>query len=195
MTTKVNGSAASGVWVEKNVSFVKITFSTDISALAASNLLVLGTTTAAGAGTVADSTFGIVESAIVQALKVLETQATVLGVSTYNVGTTSIDVMLGWAESWFSDVNGIIATALPITNAQANVTTAGAAPTNVAQTLVSVSPTAVTFNLEFVTFNGTMPVATYAAGALTLGNGATSGATPTNSPTGTAGYYPTNSKY
>lgn len=190
MTQKVNGAAYQGIWVEKQVTFIKLTFSTDISALVAANLFVLGTTTPAGAGTIADSSFGVVESALVQALKTLETKATVLGISKYNVGTTSVDVMLGYAEGWFSDVNGIIATALPITNAQAVVTTAGAAPTNVVGALVSVGPAAVTFSMEFVAFNGTMPVATFANGDLDLGPGATSGATPTNSPTGTPGYYP-----
>lgn len=190
MTQKVNGAAYQGIWVEKQVTFVKLTFSTDISALAAADLFVLGTTTPAGAGTVADSSFGVVESALVQALKTLETKATVLGISKYNVATTSVDVMLGYAEGWFSDAVGIIATGLPVTNAQAVVTTAGAAPTNVVGALVSVGPSAVTFDMEFVAFNGTMPVATAANGDLDLGPGATSGATPTNSPTGTPGYYP-----
>ena len=191
MTQKIHGAAYSGIWVEKKVAFVKLTFSTDISALAASNLTVLGTTTPVGANTVADSTFAIVESAIVQALKTLETKSTVLGISKYNAGTTSVDVMLGFAEGWFSDANGIIATALPVLNAQAAVTTiATAAPLNALGDLVSVTPSAVTFSMEFTAWNGTMPVATFANGDLDLGPGATSGATPTNSPTGTPGYYP-----
>jgi len=190
MTQKVNGAAYPGIWVEKQVTFVKLTFSKDISALAAADLVVLGTTTPAGAGTVADSSFDVVESAMVQALKTLETKATVLGISKYNVATTSVDVMLGFAEGWFSDVNGIIATVIPVLNAQAKVTTAGAAPTNVVGATVGVLNSAVTFNMEFVAWNGTMPVATAANGDLEIGPGATSGATPTNSPTGTPGYYP-----
>ncbi len=190
MTQKINGAAYPGIWVEKQVTFVKLTFSSDISALVAGDLFVLGTTTPAGAGTIADSTFAVVESALVQALKTLETKATVLGISKYNVGTTSVDVMLGVSEGWFSDNVGIIATALPVTNAQAIVTTAGAAPTAVLGALVSVDPAAVTFDMEFVAFAGTMPVATAANGDLAVGPGATSGATPTNSPTGTPGYYP-----
>jgi hypothetical protein len=262
MTQKVNGAAYPGVWVEKQVTFVKLTFNTDISALAAANLLVLGTATPAGAGTVADSTFAVVESAIVQALKTLELKSTFLCISTYGTlsyasaagatssgtlvtvgsvtgivvgqtvtvtagvgafaaGTTvlsinspttftvsatpttplsggasvvtgsgaSVDVMLGFAEGWFSDANGIIATAQPIINAQAIVTTAGAAPTNVVGALVSVSPTAITFSMEFVAFNGTMPVATFANGALDLvADGATPGSAAT--PMGASGYYP-----
>lgn len=191
MVQKVNGAAYPGIWVEKQVTFVKLTFNVDISALAAANLLVLGTTTAAGAGTIADSTFAVVESALVQALKTLETKATVLGISKFSDTDNTVDVMLGFAEGWFSDVNGIITpTALPVINAQAQVTTAGAAPTNVVGAMVSVLNTGVTFTMEFVAFDGTMPVATFANGDLDLGPGATSGATPTNSPTGTPGYYP-----
>lgn len=188
MTTKVNGAAYPGVWVEKQVSFIKITFSTDISALAAGSLYVLGTTTAVGSGTVADSTFAIVESAIVQALKTLETKCTVLGVSRYNSTDFSVDVMVGYAEGWFSDTAGSIATAQAVTSAQAVVTTAGAAPTNVLGELVSVRPSAVTFALDFAAFNGNMDIATGANGDLVNGPGATPG---TNSlPTGTTGFYP-----
>jgi hypothetical protein len=190
MTVKVNGSAYPGIWVEKQVSFIKLTFSVDISALAAGSLYVLGTTTAVGSGTVADSTFAIVESALVQALKLLETKSTVLGISKYNATDFSVDVMVGYAEGWFSDTAGSIATAQAVTGAQAVVTTAGAAPTNVLGALVTVRPTAVTFALDFAAFDGDMTIATGSAGDLVTGPGATSGATPTNSPTGTAGFYP-----
>lgn len=190
MTVKVNGAAYPGVWVERKVAFVKLTFSKDISALAAADLTVLGTATPAGAGTVADSTFGVVESAVVQALKAVETKATILAVSKYDATAFSIDVMLGNAEGWFSDAAGLIASALPVLNAQAVVTTAGAAPTDVLGALVGVAAGAVTFDVEFATMDGTMTVGTLANGALALGPGATSGATPANSPTGTPGYYP-----
>lgn len=190
MTTKVNGAAYPGVWVERKVAFVKMVFSADIEALAAADLTVLGTATPAGAGTVADSTFGVVESAVVQALKTLETKATVLAVSKYDAASQSIDVMLGNAEGWFSDAAGVIASGLPVVGAQAVVTTAGAAPTATVGALVGVAAGAVTFDLQFATFNGTMANGTAANGALALGPGATSGATPTNSPTGTPGYYP-----
>jgi hypothetical protein len=191
MTQKVNGAAYPGVWVERKVAFVKLVFSKDISALAAADLTVLGTTTPAGAGTVASSVFGVVESAVVQALKTLETRATVLAVSNYDVSSTTVDIMLGNAEGWFAPLtDGIIATALPVTGATAVVTTGGAAPTNVLGALVSVTPTAVTFDMKFAAFNGTMPVGTGANGTLILGPGSTSGATPANSSTGTAGWYP-----
>lgn len=196
MTTKVNGAAYAGIWVEKQVTFVKLTFSKDIAALLTADLHVLGTPLVpAGAGTIADSTFGVVESAIVQALKVLETKSTVLAVSKYDAVAFSVDVMLGYAEGWFSDVDGLIAAALPVVGAQAVVTTAGAAPTATVGALVGVDAGAVTFDLEFAAFNGTMPVGTFAAGDLDLGPGATSGATPTNSPTGTPGYYPVGLPY
>jgi hypothetical protein len=190
MTQKINGAAYPGVWVEKKVAFVKIEFSKDIKALAAADLHVLGTATPAGAGTVADSSFGVVESVLVQALKTLETKATVLAVSEYDATGFAIDVMLGNAEGWFSDVAGVIATAVPVLGAQAKVTTAGAAPTNVLGATVGVNDSAVTFDMSFVWMDGTMAAATFANGALALGPGATSGATPTNSPTGTPGYYP-----
>jgi hypothetical protein len=190
MTVKVNGAAYAGIWVEKQVTFMKLTFSKNIAALPAADLTVLGTTTAAGAATVADSTFAVVESAMVQALKTLETKATVLGVSKYDATAFSVDVILGHAEGWFSDNAGLVGTALPVVGAQAVVTTAGAAPTATAGVNVSVLDTAVTFKMEFAAFDGTMTVATLANGDLDLGPGATSGATPTNSPTGTAGYYP-----
>jgi hypothetical protein len=198
MTTKVNGAAYAGIWVEKQVTFIKLKFNKDISALAAADLLVLGTLTPAGAGTVADSSFAVVESAMVQALKALETKSTVLAISKLDVVSpteSSVDVMLGYAEGWFSDAAGLIATGLPVLGAQAVVTTAGAAPTNVVGALVSVAAAAVTFSMEFAAFDGTMPVATFAAGDLDFGPGATSGATPTNSPTGTPGYYPVGLPY
>jgi hypothetical protein len=190
MTTKVNGAAYPGVWVERKVAFLKITFNKDVAALAAADLRVLGTTTAAGMGTEATSVFGVVESAVVQALKTLETKATVLAVSTYDAAGFSIDVMLGNAEGWFSDAAGVIATGLPVINGQAVVTVAGAAPTDVVGILVSVAAGAVTFDMSFATFDGTMAIGTEANGALISGPGATSGAYPMNSPTGTAGFYP-----
>lgn len=189
MTQKVNGAAYSGIWVEKQVTFIKLVFSADISALPAADLTALGTTTAVSAGTVADSTFAVVESAMVQALKTLELKATVLGISRYNVATTSVDVMLGFAEGWFSDVSGVIATALPVLNAQAVITTAGSAPADAVGTLVSVTPVAVTFNMEFAAFSGAMPVATFASGDLELvADGATPGSAA--APMGAPGYYP-----
>lgn len=190
MTTKINGAAYPGIWVEKQVTFVKLTFSADISAIAAAHLTLLGTTTAASAGTVADSTFGVVESAVVQSLKVLQQKSTVLGISKYDVATHSVDVMLGWAEGWFSDVNGVIATAVPVANAQAMVTTAGAPGAGFAAvgTIVSVD-SSFTFDMKFAAFDGVMPVATFGNGDLdALADGATPGSAAL--PMGAPGYYP-----
>lgn len=191
MTQKVNGAAYPGVWVERKVAFVKLTFDQDIRAIPAADLVVLGTATPAGAGTVADSSFAVVESVLVQALKTLETRATVLGIST-SVDGLVYDVMLGNAEGWFAPLtDGIIIPALtPITGAQAKVTTAGAAPTNVLGATVGVVDGAVTFEMRYAAWDGTMPNGTGANGTLVSGPGATSGATPTNSPTGTPGWYP-----
>ncbi len=192
MVTKVNGAAYPGVWVERNVSFVKLTFTKDLRALAAADLVVLGTATAVGASTVADSSFAVVESVLVKALKALEVKAVILGISSTAAGTV-YDVMLGHAEGWFSDINGLIVPLLtPVTGAQAKVTTiASAAPFNALGDIVGVSDTAVTYKLEFARFEA-LPVAngTTPAGGLALGPGSTSGAVPAGSATGTPGYYP-----
>lgn len=189
MTIKVNGAARPGVWFERDVAFVKVTFSKDVSALAAADLLTADGV-AVGAGTVAASGFDVVGSALEQAIKTLETKATVLGVSKYDAATNSVDVILGSSEGWFSDATGVIGTAIPVIGASAVVTTAGAAPTDVVGATVKVADTAVTLDLKFATLNGTLPVGTEANGALVLGPGATSGAIPVNSATGTAGYRP-----
>ena len=196
MTQKVHGAAYPGVWVERKVAFVKLTFNKNIKALVEADLTLLGTATpvlSADAGTIADSSFGVVESALVQALKNLETRATVLAISTYNATTFSVDVMLGNAEGWFAPAsNGIILPAgQAVTAAQAVVTTAGAAPTNApAGAVVSVLDTAVTFQLQYSRF-ADLPVGTGGAdGTLVEGPGSTSGAYPMNSPTGTPGWYP-----
>jgi len=193
MTTKINGAAYPGIWVERKVAFIKLTFSSDISAIPAADLYELGTTTPVSTGTVATSVFGIVGSALVQALQTLETGATVLAISAYDATAFSVDVMLGNAESWFSDASGFIpaaGTPFPVLQAQAEITVAGSAAADSIGTLVSIAPTAVTFTMNYAYLNGNMAAGTAANGALVLGVGATSGAYPTNSPTGTPGYYP-----
>lgn len=189
MTQKIHGAAYPGVWVERQVVFAKITFNVDISAITATHLRDLDGA-AVGTGTVADSSFGVVESALVQALKGLEQKATVLGISAYNDSDFSVDVMLGYAEGWFSDAAGSIASAVSVINAEGVVTVAGTSPTTSVGTLVRVVDGYVTYDIDFAAWDGTMPIATAAAGQLVSGPGATSGATPTNSSTGTAGYYP-----
>jgi hypothetical protein len=197
MTTKVHGAAYAGIWVEKQVTFVKLTFNKDIRALAAADLVVLGTATPAGAGTVADSSFAVVESVIVSALKTLATRSTLLAISETTNGLT-YDVMLGHAAGWFSDAAGLItAVAVPVLGAQAVVTTAGAAPTDVLGATVGVTDVAVTVSMSFSHMDGTMPAATLANGGLTFGPGATPGNQPSpgNTPTGAPGYYPTGLPY
>lgn len=169
MTQKINGAAYPGVWMERKVSFVKLTFSKDIAALADTDLTVLGTSTAAPLGTVASSVFGVVESALVQALKTLETKATLLGVSSYDAATFSVDAILGVSEGWFADAAGMIADNVAVLNAQA-ATAAGV--------LYSVKPAAVTVDLRFAAFNGTMEIGTAANGVLVNGPGATPGYHP-----------------
>lgn len=203
MTQKVNGAAYAGIWVEKQVTFVKLTFDQDIRAIPAADLRVLGTTTPAGAGTVADSSFAVVESVLVSALKTLATRSTILAISTTTNGLT-YDVMLGHAASWFSAgdaaglpdaVTGLITpTPIPVVGAQAVVTTAGAAPTDVVGQLVSVADGAVTVSFSFAHMDGTMAAATSGNGGLTYGPGSTPGNIPApgNTPTGTPGWYPVN---
>jgi len=158
-----------GIWVEKEVVFVKLTFGTDIS---------LNTDY---------SLFGVVESVLVQALNAVAQTATILGVSQYDVGTTSIDVMLGYASGWFSDTNGLILT--QPTNIWPLTVTGQAINTTVNPPVAAANVTT-TVTAYFAYFNGTMPVASSSNGQLETGPGASPGSYPTNSPVGTPGYYP-----
>jgi len=206
MTQKVHGAAYAGIWVEKQVTFVKLTFSKDIRVLPAADLVVLGTVTPAGVGTVANSEFAVVESAMVSALKTLATRSTILAIST-TVDGIHYDVMLGHAASWFSAGNaagagdaatGLITPApVPVIGAQAKVTTPGAAPTDVLGATVGVLDTAVTVSFSFSHMDGTMPAATSGNGGLVFGPGSTPGNAPSpgNTPTGTPGWYPINLPY
>jgi hypothetical protein len=201
MTTKVNGAAYAGIWVEKQVTFVKLTFNTDIRVLPAADLLVLGTATPVAAGNIANSEFAVVESVIVSALKTLATRSTLLAISTTTDGL-HYDVMLGHAASWFSAGNaagvgdastGLITPApVPVIGAQATITTA-VAPQVLGQT-VSVVDGAVTVSFSFAHMDGTMPAATSVNGGLVFGPGSTPGNAPSpgNTPTGTPGWYPVN---
>jgi len=204
MTQKVHGAAYAGIWVEKQVTFVKLTFNKDIRVLPAADLHVLGSPLVpAGAGTVANSEFAVVESVMVSALKTLATRSTILAISTTTNGLT-YDVMLGHAASWFSAgdaaglpdaVTGLITpVAIPVIGAQAKVTTAGAAPTDVVGATVGVDDGAVTVSFSFSHMDGTMPAATSVNGGLVFGPGSTPGNAPSpgNTPTGTPGWYPVN---
>lgn len=106
MVQKVNGGIEKGVWVERDVSFVKLKFSADIS----------------------DSAFGIPNSCLDNAIqKLVERKATVLAVSELYDGDATgdtVDVMLGHAQGWYSAADdGEIATGLDVTGFEADLET------------------------------------------------------------------------
>lgn len=197
MTTKVNGAAYPGVWVERDTAFIRVTFSESMLAVAAGDL---STISSAGTDTVttavAQSTFDVVESAIVQALKWIQQRATVLAVSSYDTSTFSFDVLLGHAEGWFAPSSGVIASAVPLFTAGLNVvgkvTTAGtsnnpAKPVlNIGDSVYLKAAMASTFNVDFLAFTGGLPTAasvsalesnTEVGGAQLPGTGFAAGAT------------------
>ena len=208
MTTKVHGAAYAGIWVEKQVTFVKLTFDQDIRAIPAADLRVLGGDPLVPLATaVGKSEFAVVESVMVSALKTLATRSTILAISTTTNGLT-YDVMLGHAASWFSagaaDGSGdaftglITPTPVPVIGAQAVLTTAATGPVVLPiGSVVAVADGAVTVSFSFSHMNGTMPAATSANGGLTFGPGSTPGNAPSpgNTPTGTPGWYPINLPY
>ncbi len=202
MTTKVHGAAYAGIWVEKQVTFVKMTFNKNIKALLDADLHVLGTPAVpVAAGNIANSEFAVVESVMVSALKTLATRSTILAISTSATGLT-YDVMLGHAASWFSAgdaaglpdaVTGLItATPVPVIGAQAVITTA-VAPQVLGQ-VVGVDDAALTVSFSFAHMDGMMAAATSANGGLVFGPGSTPGNIPSpgNTPTGAPGWYPVN---
>lgn len=165
MTVKVHGAAYPGIWVEKQVTFVTVTFAASVAV------------------TTQYSGFDVVESCVVQALKDLETRATVLGVSQLSSSGLSFQVMLGYAEGFFSNNVGVISTATPVTGKAVDLTNP--------LLPVPAADLTTTYSLSFAYWDGSLPVATAANGALAIGPGSTSGAVPANSATGTPGYYPT----
>jgi hypothetical protein len=202
MVSKVNGAVYPGIWVEKRVAFIKATFTVTVQAIPASSLFLSGTATAVtgGAAVTADSSFAVVESAVVQALKLIGSRATVLGVSAIGGTGTTVDVMVGYAEGFFSDLNGIIqdstmvnAISVPVLGAKAVITNAGTAGNTVVGQLVDVGASYATVGLKFAYLDGGMTVATAANKGVLAGPGATSGAF--NSAlvgSGIQGFYPTN---
>ena len=189
MTQKINGAAYSGIWVEKQVAFIKLTFNHDLTGITATHMYLTGTTTQTTTTSVGDTSFGVVESAIVQALKQLELKATVLGISALSSAGTVVDVMVGCSEGYFSDNVGLIASGLATGGAKAVITTAGG--NTVLGQLVDMVPGYVTFTMEFAAFDGTMPVATVANGDLETGVGSTpaTAALPNGAPIGSANSY------
>ncbi len=81
---KINGGIEKGVWVERDVTFVTLTFSADVS----------------------DSAFGIPNSCLDNAIqKLAEQRATVLAVSELYESGTKIDLMLGHASGWAAEAD------------------------------------------------------------------------------------------
>jgi hypothetical protein len=214
MTDRVNGAIWPGIWVERNTGFLKVTFSADISALSNSSLSILqpwpadNPTGATAAGTFATSVFGVTDSAISHAIREIETKATVLGISTYDKATFSVDVFVGHAEGWFAPLDdGVVELPPPdpiiqLKGAKAVVTTAGTAgagttvvPVGGIVTVDHGSYPAIQYTIRYVPFDGRFPLAAVAPGQLALGPGGTSGATPPGSSTGTPGYYPATSPH
>lgn len=95
MVAKVNGGIESGVWVERDVQFVTLTFSADITT----------------------SAFDIPNSVLDNAVqKLVENKATVLAVSELYSTGTKIDIMLGHAQGWTAAANdGVIAAGVDVT--------------------------------------------------------------------------------
>lgn len=209
MVQKVNGAAYPGIWVERRVAFIKATFSARIDQIPAASLRLAGTSTVVTNGT-ADSTFAIVESAVVQALKTIGLKATILGVSSIGTTGTTVDVLVGTSEGFFaatgSTTGAIVGAdgatplvAQDIAGAKA-VMNAGATGNALPGTIVEVASGYATFSLTFGYLDGALPVATVANGALVNGPGASSGSwavggTFGGSSTGVPGAYPSYSTF
>jgi hypothetical protein len=178
MVTKVNGAAYPGVWMEKDTAFVRVTFGEQMNAVVTADLLKLDGTAVTGTVT-ANSTFGVVESAIVQALKWLEQRATIIAVSSYDISSFSFDVMLGSAQGLFSTTAGLIADDVALTGTvQAKVVTATGANVavgDIVQLNLSNMGGTASFDVQFLAFTGGLPVATGASGTLATGPGSVPG--------------------
>lgn len=176
MTEKIHGAAYPGIWVERQVVFIDVQFTAPINAIAQ------------------DSGFGVVESVVVQVLKLVAQRGTILGVSLLNPRDPGLgdrfQVMLGYASGWFSDADGNIVNEYGVLPATPLTVTGKAVDKTDPLNIVPAADLTATFVLSFAHWDGGMPQASFANGALEGGPGATSGATPPNSPTGTYGYYP-----
>lgn len=107
MTKKIHGGIEKGIWVERDVAFVTLTFSADVS----------------------DSAFGIPNSCLDNAIqKLIQRKAIVLGVSDLYSSGTKVDVMLGHAAGWYSATNnGVIFTGEVVDGLEADLETVVAA--------------------------------------------------------------------
>jgi hypothetical protein len=192
MTVKVNGAAYPGVWVEKNTAIIKVTFSTTILALtpATGGLLLEGTSTAVTGTATATSAQGIVDSVLVQALKVIATKATILAVSPVGGTGTTVDVLVGHAEGWIAAANdGLLSTTAStgyaISPAKAVITAVGGGNSTLGATVDVGAAATTTFGLRFAKFDGTATIA--ASTDLAAGPGLAAGSAVT--PMGGTGYY------
>ena len=102
MTKKVHGGVKKGTWFERDVSFVTLTFSADVTT----------------------SAFGIPGSCLDNAVAVLaQRKATVLGVRDLYSSGTKVDVILGHAQGWTSDNVGVIVSGVAVDGVAADLTT------------------------------------------------------------------------
>lgn len=91
MTIKVNGGVKAGMFFERKVAFVTITFGAAINA--------------AGA----DSSFGKPDTVLDNAVqKLIQQKAVVLGVSELYAAGTKVDLILGTSQGWTADNAGEI---------------------------------------------------------------------------------------
>ena len=100
MSRKINGGPKPGFWGEQEITFIKLTFS------------------AAADGAAAYSLFGVPDGLLDQAVRYIETKATILGISEYDGSTEEMWMMLGANSGWTAAANdGIIVAALAPANA------------------------------------------------------------------------------
>lgn len=89
MTIKVNGGVKAGMFFERKVSFVTVTFASAINA--------------AGA----DSSFDKPDTALdLVVQKLVQQKAVVLGVSDLYAAGTKVDLILGTSSGWVGDADG-----------------------------------------------------------------------------------------
>ena len=98
MTVKVNGGVKAGMFFEKKVAFVTITFGAAINA----------------AGS--DSSFGYPDTVLDNVVqKLVQNKAVVLGVSGLYSSGTKVDLILGTSQAWTSNASGQIMSAVAVT--------------------------------------------------------------------------------
>jgi hypothetical protein len=105
MTIKVNGGIKSGFWAERKVDFVTLTFGTNI-------------VDPEGDGTLS-SAFDYPDTALdVAVQKLVQNKAVLLAVGDVYATGTKVDLIVGHAQGWSSDEDGVIASAVPVVGKQ-----------------------------------------------------------------------------